>query len=219
MRLPAAVTAAGAALCAVACLAMTQTVAAEPAAPYRAEVVVVRARQACFAATVRVTGFLVARQEAVVSLDVPNMRVTEVLVGEGDTVKAGQELVRLTRQPDENARPNAALQTITLKSPARVAASSTVCAPCAVPTSAATGMIEPANAAPFATVSSSFSIRLPFAITVAPADANRSAVARPIPEPAPVTTTTCFVRSMAAPVIGPRLETILPASRERCNAF
>ena len=82
-----------------------------------AEVVVVRARQACFAATVRVTGFLVARQEAVVSLDVPNMRVTEVLVGEGETVKAGQELVRLTRLPDENARPNAAPQTITLKSP------------------------------------------------------------------------------------------------------
>ena len=42
-------------------------------------------------------------------------------------------------------------------------------------------------------------MRLPFAITVAPADANRSAVARPIPEPAPVTTTTCLVRSMAAP--------------------
>ena len=105
------------ALCAAACLAMTPHAAAEPAAPYMAEVAVVRARQACFAATVRVTGFLVARQEAVVSLDIPNMRVTEVLVGEGETVKAGQELVRLTRQPDENARPNAAPQTITLKSP------------------------------------------------------------------------------------------------------
>jgi multidrug efflux pump subunit AcrA (membrane-fusion protein) len=107
----------GAALCAAACLAMAPHAAAEPATPYMAEVVVVRARQACFAATVRVTGFLVARQEAVVSLDIPNMRVTEVLVGEGETVKAGQELVRLTRQPDENTRPNAAPQTITLKSP------------------------------------------------------------------------------------------------------
>jgi RND family efflux transporter MFP subunit len=82
-----------------------------------AEVAVVRARQACFAATVRVTGFLVAREEAVVSLDAPGLRVTEVLAGEGDKVTEGQELVRLTRQVEGNARPGAPSQTITLKSP------------------------------------------------------------------------------------------------------
>jgi multidrug efflux pump subunit AcrA (membrane-fusion protein) len=118
MKRPAAVLVAGAALCAAVCFVATLDAEAEPATPYMAEVVVVRARQACFAATVRVTGFVVARQEAVVTLDMPGMRVTEVLVGEGDTVKAGQELVRLTRQPDENARPAGAPQTVTLKSPA-----------------------------------------------------------------------------------------------------
>ena len=82
-----------------------------------AEVLVVRARQACFAATVRVTGFLVPREEAVVTLDAPGLRVTEVLVGEGDKVTEGQELVRLTRLADGTTKPGAAPQTITLKSP------------------------------------------------------------------------------------------------------
>jgi multidrug efflux pump subunit AcrA (membrane-fusion protein) len=123
MRFPAAFRAAGAALLAAslallagACLAVAPAASAEPDAPYMAEVLVVRAQQACFAATVRVTGFLVAREEAVVTLDAPGLRVTEVLVGEGDKVAEGQELVRLTRQ-DGNAKPGAAPQTITLKSP------------------------------------------------------------------------------------------------------
>ena len=58
--------------------------AAEPATPYVAQVIVVRATNACFASTIRVTGFLVAREEAVVTLDAPGLRVTEVLVGEGE---------------------------------------------------------------------------------------------------------------------------------------
>jgi len=123
MRFPAAFRAAGAALLAAGlallagvCFAVAPAASAEPDAPYMAEVLVVRAQQACFAATVRVTGFLVAREEAVVTLDAPGLRVTEVLVGEGDNVTEGQELVRLTRQ-DGNAKPGAAPQTITLKSP------------------------------------------------------------------------------------------------------
>jgi multidrug efflux pump subunit AcrA (membrane-fusion protein) len=91
--------------------------AAEPDTPYMAEVLVVPARQACFAATVRVTGFLVPREEAVVALDAPGLRVTEVLVGEGDKVSEGQELVRLMRLADGTTKPGAAPQTITLKSP------------------------------------------------------------------------------------------------------
>jgi multidrug efflux pump subunit AcrA (membrane-fusion protein) len=116
MRFPAAFRAAGAALIAGACLAVAPTASAEPDTPYMAEVLVVRAQQACFAATVRVTGFLVAREEAVVTLDAPGLRVTEVLVGEGDKVTEGQELVRLTRQ-DGNTKPGAAPQTVALKSP------------------------------------------------------------------------------------------------------
>jgi multidrug efflux pump subunit AcrA (membrane-fusion protein) len=73
--------------------------AAQPNAPQgsQAQVIVVRAKNACFSSLIRVTGFLVARQEAIVSLDVPGLRVTEVLANEGDKVTAGQTLVRLAR--------------------------------------------------------------------------------------------------------------------------
>lgn len=91
---------------------------AEPAAPHVAQVLVVRATNACFAASIRVTGFLVARGEAVVTLDAPGMRVSEVLVGEGERVTAGQELVRLVRQAGEGPEAAPSGQTITLKSPA-----------------------------------------------------------------------------------------------------
>jgi multidrug efflux pump subunit AcrA (membrane-fusion protein) len=70
-----------------------------------AQVVVVRAKNACFSSMIRVTGFLVARQEAIVSLDVPGLRVTEVLANEGDKVTAGQTLVRLARQSAEGPQP------------------------------------------------------------------------------------------------------------------
>jgi multidrug efflux pump subunit AcrA (membrane-fusion protein) len=83
------------------------------------QVAVVRATNACFSATVRVTGFLVARQEAVVNLDAPGFRVTEVLVGEGDRVTSGQTLVRLTRQSGEGQDAGAAGRSApTLKAPA-----------------------------------------------------------------------------------------------------
>jgi multidrug efflux pump subunit AcrA (membrane-fusion protein) len=61
-------------------------------------VVVVRSTKACFTASIRVTGFFVASNEAVVTLDAPGMKVAEVLAGEGDRVKSDQTLVRLTRQ-------------------------------------------------------------------------------------------------------------------------
>jgi HlyD family secretion protein len=71
---------------------------ATPAAPAQiAQVTVVRAANACFSAIIRVTGFLVAREQAVVTLDAPGLRVTEVLASEGDKVTAGQTLVRLAR--------------------------------------------------------------------------------------------------------------------------
>jgi len=85
--------------------ALTAIAAAEtgsqPAAQQSAQVIVVRATNACFASFIRVTGFLVAREEAVVALDVPGLRVVEVLVREGDKVTAGQPVVRLIRQAGE----------------------------------------------------------------------------------------------------------------------
>jgi multidrug efflux pump subunit AcrA (membrane-fusion protein) len=66
-------------------------------------VAVARATNACFSDMVRVTGFVVPRQEAVVSPDHEGSRVTDVLVREGDTVTLNQELAKLT-QPPGNAR-------------------------------------------------------------------------------------------------------------------
>jgi len=82
--------------------------AAEQAAkpPAGAVVLVARATKACFSASVQVTGFLVARREALVTLDMDGYRVTEILSKEGDQVTSGQNLVKLTRQ--EGGAPPAA---------------------------------------------------------------------------------------------------------------
>jgi multidrug efflux pump subunit AcrA (membrane-fusion protein) len=84
------------------------------------QVKVVRAVQAWFAAEIRVTGFLVAREEAIVGLDVPGYKLSEVLVSEGDRVTSGQVLARLARQSAEGPDPNADRRptTINLKAPA-----------------------------------------------------------------------------------------------------
>jgi HlyD family secretion protein len=93
--------------------------AAETSSPSTVQVSVVRATKACFSSTIRVTGFLVARDEAIVTLDAPGLRVTEVLVGEGDRVTSGQTLVRLVRQAGEGQDAAAAARTsIILKAPA-----------------------------------------------------------------------------------------------------
>lgn len=66
--------------------------------PTGAVVIVTRATKACFSASVQITGFLVARREALVTLDMDGFRVTEILAKEGDRVTSGQTLVRLARQ-------------------------------------------------------------------------------------------------------------------------
>jgi HlyD family secretion protein len=83
---------------------------AEPAKPAGATVIVAKATKACFSASVQVTGFLVARREALVTLDIDGYRITEIQAKEGDSVTAGQSLVRLTRQegsPQPGAPPGA----------------------------------------------------------------------------------------------------------------
>jgi multidrug efflux pump subunit AcrA (membrane-fusion protein) len=109
---PVMTTAAGAAFIVVAGLATAGRT--EPTSQPAAQVVVVRATSACFSSAIRVTGFLVAREEALVSLDAPGTRVIEVLAGEGDRVTLGQTLVRLNRDgPDTSAA-----KTVTLRAPA-----------------------------------------------------------------------------------------------------
>jgi multidrug efflux pump subunit AcrA (membrane-fusion protein) len=71
-------------------------------------VMVARAANGCFSDTIRVTGLLVPRDLALVTLDVPGYRISDVLAAEGDHVKAGQELVRLARtSSDVPGTPNA----------------------------------------------------------------------------------------------------------------
>ena len=82
-----------------------------------AQVMAVRAKKACFSSMIRVTGFLVAREEAMVTLDVPGFRVAEVMASVEDRVTAGQGLVRLTREGGEGPD-NAAGGDITLRAPA-----------------------------------------------------------------------------------------------------
>jgi multidrug efflux pump subunit AcrA (membrane-fusion protein) len=83
-----------------------------------AQVVVVRATKACFSEAIHVTGFLVARKEAVVTLESPGYQITEVLAHEGDQVIAGQTLVRLKRESGEAASSGTATKdTMTLKAP------------------------------------------------------------------------------------------------------
>jgi HlyD family secretion protein len=98
----------------------TVAAAADASSSAEVQVTVVRATQAWFAAEIRVTGFLVARTEAIVTLDYPGFKITEVLAGEGDRVSAGQILVRITRPATEAAAPGAPAipaATGTLKAP------------------------------------------------------------------------------------------------------
>jgi len=90
---------------------------AEDGAANGVPVSVVRAIDACFSDMVRVTGFVVPRQEAVVNVDTEGSRVTDLLVREGDVVAANQELARLTPPPlpaNASTRP----APITLRAPA-----------------------------------------------------------------------------------------------------
>jgi HlyD family secretion protein len=72
----------------------------EPAQPSGAVVLVSRATKACFSASIRVTGFLVPRREAMVNLDMEGYRISEVMANEGDKVNSGQNLVRLVRSSE-----------------------------------------------------------------------------------------------------------------------
>jgi multidrug efflux pump subunit AcrA (membrane-fusion protein) len=110
---------------------------------------VVRAVRECFSDTISATGFLVARQEAMVILD-DRSRVTEVLAREGDQVKAGQILARAVREdmPGGPAQPPAPSQ------PARPATSSAASPSTVALRSPATGLIAFSSARVGAVMSS-----------------------------------------------------------------
>jgi multidrug efflux pump subunit AcrA (membrane-fusion protein) len=68
-------------------------------------VLVTSAAQACFSKVVSVTGFLVPRTPAIVSLDLEGYQVAEVFANEGDRVTIGQTLVRVARIATDNNQP------------------------------------------------------------------------------------------------------------------
>ena len=115
---PVIIAAAGAALAAAWAVASPGRAEGNSQSDTQVSVVVVRASKACFTASIRVTGFLVARQEAVVTLDAPGMKIAEVLAGEGDRVTSGQTLARLARQSTEGPDPAGGRSSTTLKAPA-----------------------------------------------------------------------------------------------------
>lgn len=80
-----------------------QQVFAQADASAGAVVTVVKATTACFSDMIRVAGYLVPRRMAVVNVETDGYKLTEVMVGEGDLVTAGQVLARLTRQEGSSA--------------------------------------------------------------------------------------------------------------------
>lgn len=69
---------------------------ADPNAPKGAAVTVLKAAKSCFAATVDVSGTIIAREETQVRPERMGLKVAEVMVEPGDSVSAGQQLARLS---------------------------------------------------------------------------------------------------------------------------
>src|SRR5438105_4183802 len=83
-----------------------------------AQVIVVRTVNACFSAAIRVTGYLVPRQNAIVLLTQGD-KVIEALATEGDKVTTDQTLARVSRQSPDPSKPGTTTtDTVALKASA-----------------------------------------------------------------------------------------------------
>lgn len=69
--------------------------------PEGTTVLSVRAGATCLKEQLRITGFAIAREESGASVPFDGYRIGEILVAEGETVTAGQELLRATRLGDD----------------------------------------------------------------------------------------------------------------------
>ena len=106
------------AIAAVGMLVATFATAAEERRDAGIRVSVVQAARSCFTGTIHVTGYVVPTADAIVSFDLDNYQVAEVLAREGDRVNANQPLARLTRISDPTSREALQLPgSITLRSP------------------------------------------------------------------------------------------------------
>jgi multidrug efflux pump subunit AcrA (membrane-fusion protein) len=98
--------------------------AADKTAPANAAgtyVIVSRAVQGCFFDTVRVSGYLVPRQEMQIPFEADGYRITEVSASEGDRVTSGQQLAKLVQlpgmQPQQPQQQSANPQPVIIRSP------------------------------------------------------------------------------------------------------
>jgi HlyD family secretion protein len=139
--------------------------------PDTPQVTVTRATKECFSAAVRVSGFLVPRQEGTIRIDPDGSRVTEVLVGAGDTVAAGQVMARL-------ARPTLDPASLPVDPTARPGANSPT-----DPGARAMANAPSAGSSQVAASPSSVPIRAPFAGRVIESAARVGATASPFGEP------------------------------------
>jgi multidrug efflux pump subunit AcrA (membrane-fusion protein) len=97
-------------LVAAALISLPAAFAADKTAPPNAAgtyVLVSRAVQGCFFDTVRVSGYLVPRQEVQIPFEAEGYRITEVSAGEGDKVTSGQQLAKLVRLTGDQSPPPA----------------------------------------------------------------------------------------------------------------
>lgn len=85
---------------AILALALGAAPALAESTPERTSVLGIRAGSTCVTEQVRITGFALARDESGISIPFDGYRVTEILVAEGDTVTASQEIARAVRQGD-----------------------------------------------------------------------------------------------------------------------
>src|SRR5436305_1301409 len=88
-------------------LSLSGAFAADKTAPPNAAgtyVIVARAVQGCFFDTVRVSGYLVPRQEMQIPFEAEGYRITEVLVSAGDKIASGQPLAKLLRLAGDQGR-------------------------------------------------------------------------------------------------------------------
>jgi multidrug efflux pump subunit AcrA (membrane-fusion protein) len=89
-----------------AAIPFADALAADKTAPPSAAgtyVIVARAVQGCFFDTVRVSGYLMPRQEMQIPFEAEGYRITEVSVGTGDKVTVGQQLGRVRISVDQNS--------------------------------------------------------------------------------------------------------------------
>jgi multidrug efflux pump subunit AcrA (membrane-fusion protein) len=99
-------------------LAADKTAPANAAGTY---VIVSRAVQGCFFDRVRVSGYLVPRQEMLIPFEADGYRITEVFAGEGDKISSGQQLAKLVQLPgvqqQQQQQQSANTQPVIIRSP------------------------------------------------------------------------------------------------------